>query len=492
MVDWVVVIVGLGVVAAAVLIAGAGVGLWGGRGRVTGKAGTGGVTAAQAQGPSTLAQKVELPLLLLLAPVFLFSAKISVLGLAVILGLWVWRRLALGFFLPRTPLDWPLAVTCAMIPVGMLVSPDMDWSAGRAELLLYGVALYYAIVAWVTGPARLEMATLAYLAAGSAMAVLALVGTAWQYRVPVLSDVAQFFPQIAQGLSRDSTGFHPNIVAGALLWVVMPLTALFMDAWSGRKEPKASGLGWYGVALRDHRLLGALLLLTGGTLALTQSRGALIGALAGLGILAWVFWPRLRPVVAAAGVVGVVALGAMLTAWWNAGSSQNAGAAPPINISDENFEVRLDTWRSALHGIREYPLTGVGLDAFRKLMPVRYPALSVPDSYDIGHAHNQLLQSALDLGLPGLVGFLAVWLAAGMMVVVIGRRTKGEPTLASRLRPSSLTAGIGAALVASFAHGLTDTVVMVSKPGVLFWAMLALLAASWRLTPMERESTLQR
>jgi hypothetical protein len=38
---------------------------------------------------------------------------------------------------------------------------------------------------------------------------------------------------------------------------------------------------------------------------------------------------------------------------------------------------------------------------------------------------------------------------------------------------------------------MIDVVVMVSKPGVLFWAMLALISALWRLTANERVSTLQ-
>jgi hypothetical protein len=54
-----------------------------------------------------------------------------------------------------------------------------------------------------------------------------------------------------------------------------------------------------------------------------------------------------------------------------------------------------------------------------------------------------------------------------------------------------LLVGFAAALFASFLHGMIDVVVMVSKPGVLFWAMLALISALWRLTANERVSTLQ-
>ena len=49
------------------------------------------------------------------------------------------------------------------------------------------------------------------------------------------------------------------------------------------------------------------------------------------------------------------------------------------------------------------------MNAFRKVMPVLYPMfLSSPD-FDMAHAHNHLLQVAIDLGIPGLVAYFALW-----------------------------------------------------------------------------------
>lgn len=458
------VLVGLAVILAALGLAGVGVGRWGLK-----ISGTGERTAGKAIMPSKLISRIELPLLILIAPMMLFSATLGVVGIGVILLLWVGRRITRGYFLPKTPLDWPLAVMCVMIPVGMLVSPDLGWSVGRAEVILYGVALFYGIVDWAVSQERLEMVTLAFLLGGAAIAGLSLMGTAWQYKVPVIGDIAQMFPQVAQGLSRNSTGFHPNIVAGALLFVVLPLAAMLIDAWQSRPRT-ANGERWYQAALGNRWLLAVLLLVTGGTLVLTQSRGALVAAVAGLAIMMWLLGPRMKKMAVGVGIVGVVLVSIMLLGWWKA---ESAVPTPQSGLYDENVVVRFDVWRSALKGIEEYPATGIGLDAFHKLLPTRYPAPSVPDEYDIGHAHNQLLQAALDLGLPGLVGFLAVWAAAGAMSLAIR------------------SAGFAAALAAAFVHGLVDTVVLVSKPGVLFWAMLGLLAAKWRLTRIKGESTLQ-
>ncbi len=57
----------------------------------------------------------------------------------------------------------------------------------------------------------------------------------------------------------------------------------------------------------------------------------------------------------------------------------------------------------------------MGLGTFREVGRLFYP-LSIPPDYDFAHAHNELLQAGLDLGVPGLVAFVAIYLGAfGML-----------------------------------------------------------------------------
>jgi putative inorganic carbon (HCO3(-)) transporter len=405
----------------------------------------------------------ELPILALIAPLALFSSRFTVAALAVIPVLWWARWRARGYLLPRTPLDWPIAIMMVMLPVSLLVSFDIGFSLGKAALLIYGVALYYAIVDWARSDRQFSQAVGLYLLGGGLLAALGLLGTDWQHKVPGLTDIVRSLPQVVQGLSRDQTGFHPNIVAGALLWVVLPLLAVTVVAWS-EGEPRR----YRGRAVRIGLLL--LLLLTAGTLVLTQSRFALASAGAGAGLLLWLAVPRLRLWLALLLVLAGV-LVAMLGPEQLTGRAGDTPDAQSGTLSD-SIIVRVQVWQSALHAIADNPLTGMGLDNFRRLMPFRYPAAPVPDSYDIGHAHNQLLQAAVDLGLPGLVGYLALWLGAALLAA------KSYLSSADPWR-RALAAGIGAALLASFLHGLTDTVALVSKPGIMFWGLLAIDAALW-------------
>jgi 4-amino-4-deoxy-L-arabinose transferase-like glycosyltransferase len=436
---------------------------------------TGGSTARAATTPAVGARRLDwrrlvgepgeavreeaLPLLVLLGPLFLLAGAWTVLGVALVAGLWAARRATTGAFLPRTPLDWPIALMMAMLPVSLIVSFDIGFSLGRAALLLYGVALFYAFVDWVQSRAgRLRAGVYLYLAAGGALAVLGLLGTDWQDKAPVLGDLVRYLPQVAGGLSRDQTGFHPNIVAGALLWVLAPLVALL--ASRGAVQGRAR---W---------ALTALLVLTGGTLLLAQSRGALVGLVAGLALLAWLAWPRLRVAMVGVLAVAAVVLVAAGPALVTERLLDTAGTTLGPLANTGNLAVRADAWQSALRAISDKPLTGIGMDTFRRLIRTEYRAPSIPDTYDIGHAHNQFLQAGLDLGLPGLVGYLALWIVAAALAVRSYRAAPDPWTHA-------LAAGIGAALLATFAHGLTDSVALVSKPGVFFWGILALDVGLW-------------
>jgi putative inorganic carbon (HCO3(-)) transporter len=137
-----------------------------------------------------------------------------------------------------------------------------------------------------------------------------------------------------------------------------------------------------------------------------------------------------------------------------------------------NVAFRLEVWRGALWGIADFPFTGMGLGAFRRMAPLLYP-LDIEPGYPIAHAHNHLLHAGVELGIPGLVAYVATWLLAAWLVVEAYRRTRGW------LR--ALAVGSGGALVAYFVYGITDTVALGAKPGAMFWYLLGLIVALHRL-----------
>ena len=96
----------------------------------------------------------------------------------------------------------------------------------------------------------------------------------------------------------------------------------------------------------------------------------------------------------------------------------------------------------------------------------------MPPNLDLGHAHNQVLQAALDLGIPGLVGFLALWLVAVMMIV---RNLQRLIHMGAENHPYYvLTVGLAGSLLAGWLFGLFDAISLGARPGFLWWFLMAM------------------
>ncbi|HEX9988553.1 MAG TPA: O-antigen ligase family protein [Chloroflexia bacterium] len=404
----------------------------------------------------------ELLLLALLSPFFLFPTPASTWALFGLPALWIGRRIAHGRFLPRTPLDWPLALMSIMVLVSLFATFDISLSLGKITLLLFGIGLYYAVVEWSSGRERLAQAVGAFMLAGAALGLVGLLGTDWVDKFPALAQVTGQLPPLLQRLAGEESGFNANIVGGALLFVV-PLQ-LAVTGWLWAASPVVKRLLWFR--------LGASLCvaLAVGTLLLTQSRNALISFATGVVFLLWLAVRRARLLLTAGAVVAVMVIIFIGPQQVADGLSSSLGLSPGGVANPGTAAGRLEIWSRALYGMEDFTFTGMGMGTFSHVMPVLYPGASFAPERDIGHAHNQFLQAGLDLGLPGLIAFMSTWMVAAALAWATWRRRTDSWGRA-------LSAGIMASLLCAFLFGLTDSVVMVAKPGFIFWVLLALLVA---------------
>jgi putative inorganic carbon (hco3(-)) transporter len=407
----------------------------------------------------------ELPVLLALTPLLLFPSPKRLLVLLVVPVIWACATIGGGRFVPKTAINIPLWTLLTMAVVSLFVTFDVSQSLGKVSGLFLGVLFCWAIVRWASTGDRLKLLIALYLAAGAGLAVLGLLGTNWFDKFPILGGVIARLPRSIRGVPGAEQGFHPNEVAGCLV-LFLPLQVGLLLSGTG-----AQLAGRLGTGARRKWLVGvqvALLLLTAGTLVLTQSRGAWTGmALASLVFLAW-YGRRTRLVAALA--VGVCAV---LAVWLGPARVANlainrSGPGMAANISG-----RLELWSCAVEGIGDFPLTGMGMNVFRKVMPVLYPTAQSSPRVDIAHAHNLLLQAALDLGIPGLVAYVAIWVTVAVLLVSAYRRSD------ERLWRVA-AGGLGAGLVAHFAFGTTDAVALGAKAGVVFWLAVGLAVAVHR------------
>jgi putative inorganic carbon (HCO3(-)) transporter len=182
---------------------------------------------------------------------------------------------------------------------------------------------------------------------------------------------------------------------------------------------------------------------------------------------------RLRPFVwgavvlmLLAGIAGIIAIGPeRVQSIWDDPAQQTAVGS----LGSLGF--RQEVWRWGITAEQDFPFTGTGLGTYRRVARRFYPLNVAPD-YDISHAHNLYLQTALDVGLPGLIIYLASIILAVVMAWQTAKRSE-------RLRPFAI--GFLSVLAAFHIFGLTDALALGSKTTLVFWMLLGMLSAMHRL-----------
>ena len=113
--------------------------------------------------------------------------------------------------------------------------------------------------------------------------------------------------------------------------------------------------------------------------------------------------------------------------------------------------------------------TGIGLNNF-VIVHGRRPEYQGQFVYQgFPHAHNLLLQTALDYGLPGLVAIVGLMVALAWAAWRTGQRLAGSPL-------SGLALGLAFGLLAHALHGAVDAICIGSKAGIVPWAFAGSLA----------------
>jgi O-antigen ligase len=141
---------------------------------------------------------------------------------------------------------------------------------------------------------------------------------------------------------------------------------------------------------------------------------------------------------------------------------------------------RISIWRDTLRLIRRHPLLGTGLGTFG----VVYPSVQTAFLNNfVDHAHNDYLQIASELGLPGaILVFGTVFWVLGLTVRRC--RKSGEE------RDKAVSYGCLGSITAILLHSLTDFNLYIPANGLVFVIILALAwsnaqsAARWEAAPI--------
>lgn len=292
------------------------------------------------------------------------------------------------------PLVWTLPLIAGA--VGLLRTTERDY-AWQWYGHFAGVAAMAWTVWWCRAADRKITAVLLNCMAVAALCV-ALHGwrqhfggfAAMQENMAVFSaeqgvPVQEIMKQKMAQTRSYGTFVDPNVYAAHLL-LCFPLTLLVLRSWARQCTPRSLSLAIF---------IGGGLVLFGGALFWSGSRGAAIGFAAGLGLAVW-HWPRLRrwrwhwllPVLAV--LLAVTAFAAL--------------ARHRSRDGLKSASARLEYYRVAARLASQSPVTGAGLGEFFPWY-MRLKPLSAEETRD---PHNLLLSMASQCGLAGMLAALAI------------------------------------------------------------------------------------
>ena len=293
------------------------------------------------------------------------------------------------------------------------------------------------------------------------------------------------FLQWPLGLNRMGGRLHslfliPNSLAGFLA-ATLPLTiAMSMSARSGSARGGAarSRAAQWGLWL--------LAMIQAAALAATGSRGGWLAASAGVTLaLILMGW---RQVVGRMLLAGIAVFGCAVVVIDRLRPDLIGPRAASLTHLLTAEPLRYLIWQGAIEMIKARPLTGWGVGAFG----VAYVRFKSPvfDGVTQYYAHNDYLQMAAELGLPGLLCWLCV---IGATVWMVGRTWRGcressgrdgavnTPSAAlSTSHDPIILAGVAGGGAAVLLHGLVDFDLYVPAILAVLAVYLGYIRSSWQ------------
>lgn len=387
---------------------------------------------------------IEIWLIGALVVASLFWSQLLIVVVVTAVLMWGARRVALGYFSQRTPVDWGIFILAGMALLSLTITYIPEITIVQVLRLFSGIALFYALVNWGLSARRLDVLLGLLLISGIGLALFSLISVEWA--ITKVSFLPKTIFDRLTILVADTA--NPNVMAGNLILLA----------------PIAFSLLIYGATPIGHARFRGIIrglvvfsfIITSLVILLTLSRAAWIAYLLAICAIAMMRWR--------AGWIALISL--LLIGVWV--FSRNSTGVLESLLALQNLGSvagRVEVWNRAIFMIEDYPLTGIGMGLFRNVAELYYPFALV--SLDrVTHAHNLYFQIALDLGLPGLIAWLAILFGvAGITLRLyhIGKKT-GNNWLAGA------GAGLFGSVFAMTSHGFLDAVTWGGvRPAPLVW-----------------------
>ena len=283
--------------------------------------------------------------------------------------------------------------------------------------------------------------------------------------------------------SATGTYINHNHFAG-LLEMILPLSlALALYHW-GRASRHSRQRSFRELfdRLGHPEILKSLVLLLVAVLIFV----AIVFSLSRMGLVSALFSLAVLAVLASAGrpfgrvnwklLAACLAIGVAITVWIGAGPVVDhfARLSHDEPLVAETSDGRVSEWKSVVKLIRRHPWTGVGLGCFEFAF-TRVQSTQLTLIAD--HAHNDYLELAAELGIPGAVLLFSLVFFAVARPARAALRAQSNPTR-SNFSPSNLdralTIGTVAAASALLVHSTADFNLYIPANALVFAVLLGM------------------
>ncbi len=406
---------------------------------------------------------IEPLLLAIIVSAFWFDNPARVNFLPLLIAPLVARLILYRRLFVSTPLSGFLLLFLILCAVNTYVAladpllPPYSWGWYQLGRPIMGVLLAFSMTSIAYERKNLDGTLMVVLLVGVLVGVLGLGGAQYIGKSLQLEALIQFIPPITT-FPGALGGFNVNEIGGAMAFFAPLAAGIAFYEWGN----------WRSRTRRIVATTGFILL----TLAvfLGQSRLAIVGVTVTLGLLVFLLIPKWRWRLTALGLLGlfVVVEVSLVTQIFQPTTVSTAS----IERDESSLNQRPEIWGAAINLIREYPLTGYGLNQFRRR--------EVRDTYVpnfamtvIPHAHDELLQVGTDLGILGMLVYVAWHLALAYMVWQTWR--KGDRFL------KAVVASAAGGLVAHAIFGLADAITLFDRFTFAYWLLVGLVGGAYVL-----------
>ena len=217
---------------------------------------------------------------------------------------------------------------------------------------------------------------------------------------------------------------------------------------------------WKKLILRYRILIISVLLISLFCLILSNSRAALIGF-----SIAMLFFGFMKGKRFFLSTVLILLIGLFFLAEPIKEKTEIASSVKGVTV-----DVRISLWEEALSVIKDYPITGAGLNTYSMIAP-KYKVHPLGGTY----AHNSYLQMAAETGLVGLGAFL--WFLWTVFNRGLSLFKRAQEHAITDYIYHVLILGLVAGLIGFLVNAFFDTTLFALRLVTLFWVMAGVLAA---------------